>query len=65
MNPAFTAAHEAGRRARAAGWSATDNPHDDWLLGVAWAAGWHGIALTPHFAATSALEVQVGMLVAR
>ena len=34
-------AYEAGRAARAAGQEATSNPHDDWELGVAWAAGWH------------------------
>lgn len=65
IHPTLTAAYEAGARARAAGWSATDNPHHDWLLGVAWAAGWHGIALTPRFGAVSSLEAQVGMLVGR
>lgn len=63
MNPTLATAHEAGRRARAAGWSATDNPHDDWLLGVAWAAGWHGIEPTPHCSARSALEAQTAALV--
>lgn len=41
MNPTITAAYEAGRAARAAGQEATSNPHDEWELGVAWAAGWH------------------------
>ena len=36
-------AYEAGRAARAAGQEATSNPHHDWELGVAWAAGWHGM----------------------
>lgn len=36
-------AYEAGRRARTLGHEATTNPHDDWELGVAWAAGWHGM----------------------
>ena len=64
MTPAHIAAHEAGRRARSAGWSAVDNPHHDWWLGVAWAAGWHGMPLEAPAAAVSALEVQLGLLVA-
>jgi hypothetical protein len=63
MTPAIAAAYEAGQRARAAGWSAVDNPHDDWWLGVAWAAGWHGIALERTAVAVKPLDVQVGLLV--
>lgn len=64
MTPAHIAAHEAGQRARSAGWSAVDNPHNDWWLGVAWAAGWHGMPLETPAAAVSSLEVQLGLLVA-
>jgi hypothetical protein len=64
MTKAIIAAHEAGQRARSAGWSAVDNPHNDWWLGVAWAAGWHGMPLETPAAAVSSLEVQLGLLVA-
>ena len=63
MTPAHIAAHEAGRRARVAGWSAVDNPHDDWWLGVAWAAGWHGMPLERPVVAVRPLDVQTRMLV--
>lgn len=36
-------AYDAGRRARGNGTQYWHNPHLDWPLAVAWAAGWHHI----------------------
>ena len=36
-----------GRAARSSGAPASANPHHDWLLGVAWALGWHWPDLDP------------------
>lgn len=48
MIPAFVqAAYHAGRAAAGDGVPAGANPHDDWSLGVAWAAGWHFKADVP------------------
>lgn len=50
--------YEAGRRARAEGALATDNPHLDWPRAVAWAAGWHHLTLQDCVEPARALEGQ-------
>lgn len=58
-------AWNVGREAREHKANLEDNPFWRRDLRAAWAAGWHGIALTPRFGAVSSLDVQTAMLVGR